>query len=380
MRQGRGVSPSSLGELLDLFEENFRSRGELGASVSVWWRGEEVLSAGEGWCEKERLRKWTSGTLAPVYSATKGPAAATLLMALDSRGLGPETPVREVWPGFPLTEATFGDLLSHQCGLAALDQRASLWDHAEVVGAIELQVPVWRPGEGHGYHPRTFGALLEEPVRRLSGRTLGEEWWEKIAAPLGLDFWIGLPEREWSRVARLYPGKAAAEDLQSGFYKEFNTEGTLTRRAFGSPRGLHSVQEMNDSKAWAAGLPAMGGVGTASALAKFYQAAIGAIDSPLNENVKRALATVCVSGDDRVLIQPTAFSCGCQLDPLDSAGRKSRELYGPSLHAFGHPGAGGSHALGDPDSGVSFAYVMNQMELSVMPGPKSIGLVKALFS
>ena len=373
------MSPSSLGELLDLFEENFRSRGELGASVSVWWRGEEVLSAGEGWCEKERSRKWTNGTLAPVYSATKGPAAATLLMALDSRGLGPETPVREVWAGFPLEEATFGDLLSHQCGLAALDRRASLWDHAEVVAAIEAQTPAWRPGEGHGYHPRTFGALLEEPVRRLSGRTLGEEWRDKIAAPLGLDFWIGLPEREWPRVARLYPGKAAAEDLQSGFYKEFNTEGTLTRRAFGSPRGLHSVQEMNDPRAWSAGLPAMGGVGTASALAKFYQAAIGAIDSPLGENVKRALATVRVSGDDRVLIQPTAFSCGCQLDPLDAAGRKARELYGPSVHAFGHPGAGGSHALGDPDSGVSFAYVMNQMELSVMPGPKSIGLVKALF-
>ena len=182
MRQGRGVSPASLGELLDLFEENFRSRGEIGASVSVWWRGEEVLSAGEGWCEKERLRKWTSGTVVPVYSATKGPAAATLLLALDSHGLGPETPVREVWPGFPLEEATFGELLSHQCGLAALDRRASLWDHAEVVAAIEAQVPAWRPGEGHGYHPRTFGALLEEPVRRLTGRTLGEEWRERIAA------------------------------------------------------------------------------------------------------------------------------------------------------------------------------------------------------
>lgn len=380
MRQGRGVSPSSLGELLEFFEENFRSRGELGASVSVWWRGEEVLSAGEGWSEKERTRPWTIDTLVPVYSATKGPAAATLLLALDARGLGPETPVHEVWPGFPAEEASFGDLLSHQCGLAALDRRASLWDHAEVVAAIEAQVPAWRPGEGHGYHPRTFGALLDEPVRRLTGRTLGEEWREKIAAPLGLDFWIGLPEKEWSRVARLYPGKAAAEDLQSGFYKEFNAEGTLTRRAFGSPRGLHSVQEMNDPKAWSAGFPAMGGVGTASALAKFYQAAIGAIDSPLGEAVKRALGTLRVSGDDRVLIQPTAISCGCQLDPLDAAGRKARELYGPSVHAFGHPGAGGSHALGDPDSGVSFAYVMNQMELSVMPGPKSIGLVKALFS
>lgn len=374
------MSPSSLGELLDRFEENFRSRGELGASVSVWWRGEEVLSVGEGWCEKERQRRWSPGTLVPVYSATKAPAAATLLMALDSRGLGPETPVREVWPGFPLEEASFGDLLSHQCGLAALDRRASVWEHEDVVAAIEAQEPAWRPGGGHGYHPRTFGALLDEPVRRLTGRTLGEAWREKIAAPLGLDFWIGLPEAEWPRVARLYPGKAAAEDLQSGFYKEFNTEGTLTRRAFGSPRGLHSVQEMNDPKAWAAGLPAMGGVGTASALAKFYQAAIGAIDSPLGESVKRALATVRCAGDDRVLIQPTAFSCGCQFDPLDAAGRKSRELYGPSPQAFGHPGAGGSHALGDPASGVSFAYVMNQMELGVMPGARCRGLVEALFA
>lgn len=378
--QGRGVSPSALGELLDRFEENFRARGELGASVSVWWRGEEVLSVGEGWCEKERERRWTRDTLVPVYSATKAPAAATLLMTLDARGLGPDTPVREVWPGFPLAEASFGDLLSHQCGLAALDRRASLWDHEEVVAAIEAQVPAWRPGEGHGYHPRTFGALLDEPVRRLAGRPLGEEWRERIAAPLGLDFWIGLPETEWSRVARLYPGKATAEDLQSGFYKEFNAESTLTRRAFGSPRGLHSVQEMNDPKAWSAGFPAMGGVGTASALAKFYQAAIGVIDSPLGENVKRALSTVRCSGEDRVLIQPTAFSCGCQFDPLDAAGGKMRELYGPSPRAFGHPGAGGSHALGDPDSGVSFAYVMNQMELSVMPGPKSLGLVEALFA
>lgn len=374
------MSPSSLGELLDRFEENFRSKGELGASVSVWWRGEEVLSVGEGWCEKDRVRSWGADTLVPVYSATKAPAAATLLMSLDARGLGPETPVREVWPGFPVEEARFGDLLSHQCGLAALDRRASVWEHDEVVAAIEAQEPAWRPGEGHGYHPRTFGALLDEPVRRLTGRTLGEEWREKIAAPLGLDFWIGLPEMEWPRVARLYPGKAAAEDLQSGFYKEFNTEGTLTRRAFGSPRGLHSVQEMNDPKAWSAGFPAMGGVGTASALAKFYQAAIGAIDSPLAESVKRALATVRSAGDDRVLIQPTAFSCGCQFDPLDSAGRKSRELYGPSPQAFGHPGAGGSHALGDPASGVSFAYVMNQMELGVMPGARCRGLVEALFS
>jgi CubicO group peptidase (beta-lactamase class C family) len=374
------VSPSALGELLSVFEENFRTRGELGASVSVWWRGEEILSAAQGWCEKEQSRPWTEGTLVPVYSATKGPSVATLLLALDSRGLGPSTLVREVWPAFPVEEATFAHLLSHQCGLAALDRRASVWDHAEVVAALEAQAPAWRPGQGHGYHPRTFGALLEECVRRVSGKPLGTVWREEIADPLGLEFWIGLPEEQWSRVAKLYPGKAGAEDFQSGFYREFNTEGTLSRRAFGSPRGLHSVQEMNDPKAWSAGLPAMGGVGTASALAKFYQAAIGAIESPLNERVRQALGEMQISGDDKVLIQPTAFSCGCQLDPLDASGRKVRELYGPSTTAFGHPGAGGSHALGDPDSGVSFAYVMNQMELSVLPGRKSVDMVQALFT
>lgn len=373
------MSPSALGELLSVFEENFRSRGELGASVSVWWRGEEILSHAQGWCEKEQIRPWTADTLVPVYSATKGPSSATLLLVLGERGLGPETPVREVWPAFPVGEATFAHLLSHQCGLAALDHKPVVWDHAEVVAAIEAQAPAWRPGQGHGYHPRTFGTLVDEPVRRLTGKPLGQVWHEKIAAPLGLEFWIGLPEREWPRVARLYPGKAAAEDMQTGFYREFNTTGSLVRRAFDSPRGLRSVQEMNDSQAWSAGLAAMGGIATATALAKFYQAAIGTIESPLTESVRQALATLRISGEDKILIQPTAFSCGCQLDPLDASGNKLRQLYGPSLQAFGHPGAGGSHTLGDPDSGISFAYVMNQMELSVLPGRKSVAMVEALF-
>lgn len=374
------MSPSALGQLLSVFEENFRSRGEIGASVSVWWRGEEILSTAHGWCEKERVRAWTEGTRVPVYSATKGPAAATLLLALDARGHGPETPVREVWPRFPIADATFAHLLSHQCGLAALDRRVSIFDHAEVIEAIEAQLPAWRPGGGHGYHPRTFGALLDEPVRRLAGMPLGKAWREWIADPLGLDFWIGLPESEWANVARLYPGKATAAETPDDFYREFSTEGSLTKRAFASPRGLHAVHEMNEPSAWTAGLPAMGGVGTASALAKFYQAAIGAIASPLSESVRQALAVRQVSGPDQVLLRPTAFSCGCQLDPVDESGRKLRELYGPSLSSFGHPGAGGSHAFGDPESGVSFAYGMNQMELSVMPGTKCTEMVAALFS
>lgn len=372
------VSSAALGELMAEFEENFRARGELGASVSVWWRGEELLRLGRGWCERGRHRGWDADTLVPVYSATKGPAAASLLLALDDHGLGVATPVREVWPRFPLAEATFGELLSHQCGLAALDRPARILEHDEVVAAIEAQPPAWRPGEGHGYHPRSFGALVEEPVRRLTGRALGAFWRERIAEPLGLAFWIGLPVAEHGRVATMVPGKATPDELRSGFYRELNREGTLTRRAFGSPQGLRSVQEMNAPAAWAAGLAAMGGVGTASALAKFYQAAIGAIDGPLPAAVRAALGRLRVQGEDRVLLKPTAFTAGCQMDPVDEHGRKLRHLYGRSPEAFGHPGAGGSHAFGDPTHGISFAYTMNQMELSVMPGERCLRLIEAL--
>lgn len=373
------VTLSTLDRVVSEFERNFVDHAELGASVSIWWNGVEILSLGQGWCERERQRPWTDETLVPVYSATKGPAAAALLLALDRRGLGPQTRVVEVWPGFPSPEATFAQLLSHQCGLAALDQRASIWNHEEVVAAIESQTPAWPLGQGHGYHPRMFGALVDEPVRRLTGQTLGEFFQCEIAGPMELEFWIGLPEAMHSRVATLYPGKADKSDLEQGFYKEFHREGSLTRRAFFSPRGVHAVQEMNTPSAWSAGFPAMGGIGTASALARFYQAAIGAIESPLTKEVKAALGALQSQSEDRVLLRDTAFTCGCQMDPVDASGAKQRTLYGPSIRAFGHPGAGGSHAFGDPESGLSFAYVMNQMELSVFPTAKCTAMIEALF-
>jgi CubicO group peptidase (beta-lactamase class C family) len=373
------VAPSVLGEVMEVFERNFRERGELGASVSIWWNGIELLSAGQGWCEKERERPWTESTLVPVYSATKGPAAATLLTVLEEHGLRPSDRVADVWEQFPVRGAKFTDLLSHQCGLAALDIKADVFDHDAVVAAIEAQKPQWSLGDGHGYHPRTFGALVDEPVRRLAGKTLGACWWEKIAEPLGLEFWIGLPESEWPRVARLYPGKATPSDLEQGFYREFNDPASMTRRAFTSPRGLQGVHEMNGPAAWSAGLPAMGGIGTASALAKFYQAAIGAIPG-ISEPVRNALASPLSSSFDKVLLKPTVFTAGCQRDPLDAQGRKLRQLYGASISAFGHPGAGGSHAFGDPETGISFGYTMNQMEMSVMPGAKCVEMIAALGS
>ena len=375
------VAPSNLGSVVEVFERNFRDHGELGASVSIWWRGEEVLSLAAGSCDRgPSARPWTADTLVPVYSATKGPSAACLLLALDDHGLGPQTPVREVWPRFPVAGAAFGELLSHQCGLPVLDRPASVWHHAEVVAAVEAQTPRWQPGGGHGYHPRTFGALVEHPLRCLASRPLGEFWRDRIAEPLELEFWIGLPESEFGRVARLAPGRiGAAPAPRDAFHHAYHTTGTITRYAFRSPRGLESVREMNDPRAWQAGFAAMGGIGTARALGRFYQAALGMIDSPLPATVCRWLAERRVDGFDHVLLRSTAFACGCQLDPLDPDGAKLRSVNGPAPAAFGHPGAGGSHAFADPESAVSFAYVMNQMDLNVLPGLKARRLVEALY-
>ena len=368
-----------LSALIEVFESNFRDRGELGASVSVWQDGHELLSLGHGWCEREEERPWTTDTMVPVYSATKAPAAASLLLALSQHGMSEQTLVREVWPQFPVPEATFAQLLSHQCGLAALDERVDVFDHEAVVAAIEAQKPHWQLGDGHGYHTRTFSAIVDEPVRRLTGLPLGDFWREEIADSLDLDFWIGLPANEFERVAKLYPGKATQNDLADGFYKALTSSGTFTRQVFASPHGLHAVNEMNEPRAWQSGLPALGGVGTAKALAKFYQAAIGRIASPLNESIQQALKNQQSCAEDRVLLRRTCFTCGAQKDPVGEDGQKLRHIYGTSTESFGHPGAGGSHAFGDPVSGISFAYVMNQMNLSVMPGDKCLKMVESLF-
>jgi len=193
-----------------------------------------------------------------------------------------------------------------------------------------------------------------------------------------MEMWLGLPEEHFSRVATLYPGKMNKEDMESGFYKEFNTAGSLVGRTFSSPHGLQAVQEMNTPEAWTSALPAMGGIATASALAKFYQAAIGEIDH-FSDRVLKWMSTPLLQGNDLILNTPTKFSCGFQFDPVDSFGKKIRSHYGISNNAFGHPGAGGSHGFGDPDSGVSLSYTMNQMELAVLPNEKCLSIIRALF-
>ena len=366
-----------LDQIESSFRQGFKEGQEIGASVSVWKDGEEVLSLSEGVIDKDGSQPWTDKTIVPVFSATKGPSAATLILCLEESGMDLETEVRRVWPEFPVSGATFGDMVSHQCGLAGVDLTVQAQDYKAVIEAIEKQEPMWEPYSAHGYHPRLGGFMQDECVRRLTGRTLGEVWLEKIATPLGIDFWIGLPASEHHRVAPLYSGKMTAAHAEDVFYSQIGKSGTIPNRAFRSPKGVQGAGEMNKSENWLAGYPAMGGVGSARGLAKFYQAAMALLEeSPFTESMRAQFNERRVNGDDLVLCAPTSFGGGFMLDPLDEHGNKLRSLIGSDNFGFGHPGAGGSHAFADPRTGYSFAYVMNQMEVSVLPGARVQGMLR----
>src|SRR5215471_17215600 len=364
------------------FDENFEKFGDLGAAVSVWQDGKPLVDLCGGFQDAGREKPWTSDTLVLIWSATKGIGSTCVLHALQQQKIELNQAVAEFWPEFVRANKdgiTLGQLLSHQAGLCALDQRVDVLDYDGVVRALEVQEPLWPPGTAHGYHARTFGFLLDELIRRTTGKTLSDYWQENFARPLGLDFWIGLPEKKNSRVATIYAAKSGKPPEPAQFYRDLVTPGTLARKTFTSPYGLNVISKMNDPEIRAQPNVSFGGIGSASALAKFYSVLAngGELSGQTffsQETIER-MTTTLSDGTDRVFQIPTAFSAGLMKDSRDAV----RRMFGPYATSFGHPGAGGSHAFADPENTIAFAYVMNQMEQSVLPSEKSLRLVNAIY-
>ena len=368
--------------LKPVFLENFVKFGELGAAVSVWQDGKPVVDLYGGFCDARREKPWEADTLVLVWSATKGIGSACVLHLLQGHGIEIGRRVAEFWPEFAQAgkeKITLAQLLSHQAGLCALDARVDILDYSAVIRALEVQTPLWPPGTAHGYHARTFGFLLDELVRRIAGKTLSQYWREVFAHPLNLDLWIGLPEEENARVATVYAAKSGRPPEPKKFYLDLVTPGTLARKTFSSPYGLNSVSGINTPAARAQPIVSFGGIGSASALAKFYSmlAHGGKLDGQtfFSKETIALMSNTLADGMDRVFQIPTAFSAGLMQDPRNA----TRRLFGKSEYAFGHPGAGGSHAFADPENRTSFAYVMNQMEQSLLPNEKSLRLVDAVY-
>jgi CubicO group peptidase (beta-lactamase class C family) len=367
--------------IADLFEENFIKFGELGASVCIWHQGEKVLNLGDGFQDKEKRIPWNTESAVLVWSATKGLSSAAFLHAIQRHGVDFDRRIVDFWPEYGASgkgATTIRHVLCHQAGQPALrDPSLSILDHDAVAKQLARQEPFWTPGRAHGYHPRTYGFLLDELVRRITqGETLGQYFSENIAKPLGLKLWIGLTEPV--KVAPIYsPRRSRTESGEEEFYQALAEPDSLTRKAFATPSGLQSPSLMNDPKLRHHSLPSLGGIGTADSLASFYQA-LGS-GQILNADLTRRIAEVQCSGPDQVLKIETAFGIGFMKDPLLN-GQKVREIFGSSSSSFGQPGSGGSLGFFDVENQLAFAYVMNQMEPGIFPNAKALRLVRLLYA
>lgn len=368
--------------LIDLFAENFARFGELGASVCIWRRGEQVLHLAKGYRDLEKSLPWTTETPVLIWSATKGLASACLIHAATEHGIDLTRNVVDLWPEYGTNgkkDTTILHLLAHQAGQAALrDPAVSILDHDAVADQLARQEPFWKPGEAHGYHARTYGYLVDELVRRITqGTSIGTYFRLVFGDPLKLDLWIGVPESIAAEVAPIFaPRKAREPDSEDAFYQALSRQDSLTHKAFSTPAGLHSPSQMNDPKVRQHSLPSLGGIGTAGALGRFYQALSS--DEIFSSEMIRRIASVQCEGTDEVLRVDTAFGIGFMKDPV-VGDRKARSIFGPSVTGFGQPGSGGSVGFCDPENEVAFAYAMNQMEPGLFPNAKSLRLVNHFY-
>ncbi|MDA8072519.1 MAG: serine hydrolase [Actinomycetota bacterium] len=385
----RGVVAEGFEPVLGAFVANFARRGECGAGVCVYRHGRPVVDLYGGWAQPRRHVPYDDQTLQLVFSTTKGATALCAHLAAQRGLCDLDAPVTELWP-----ELTAGArsaparwLLTHQIGLPTIDATLSLdqalaW--APVVDALEHQAPYWEPGTAHGYHALTFGWLVGELVRRATGRNVGRYFADEVAAPLGLEFWIGLPPEEHHRVAplrlaRLPTGQQLAADPASlHIWAEMLRPGALGIRALtlnGTFGAFGRGGPFNTPELWAAQVPAANGITNARSLARLYAAMIGPVDGVqlLDPAQRRLASTPQATGPDRVLMTDTCFGLGFQCQHPASA-----PLLGPG--SFGHSGAGGSLGFAHPDSGTAFGYVMNQLRFGLQGDDRTARLVEALRS
>ncbi len=376
----------------EAFARNFTDHGEVGAGTALYVDGELKVELWGGTADPKAVTPYTADTLQLVFSTTKGAAAVCAHLLADRGLLDVEAPVTSVWPEFGQAgkqDVPIKWLLSHRVGLPVVDDPPALeevlrWD--PIVEALARQTPVWEPGTAHGYHALTYGWLVGEVVRRVSGQSIGDFFRENVAEPLGLDFWIGLPDAEQRRVAPMLPsvpGEGALPDLSKLPPEIAERLGDMAAAAFDpqsllnrclSLDGTFSLEgEMpwNTDAVRAAQIPAANGITNAGSLAKMYAATIGEVDGVRllsEEAVKRACEEQS-NGRDQCLIVDTRFGLGFFL-PSTFA-----ELAGPG--SFGHAGAGGSLGLADRDLGIGFGYVMNKMNLGLSDDPWALHLVEA---
>lgn len=380
MMEVRGTVAPGFEPVADAFANNFAEHGEVGAACTFYLDGVPVVDIWGGLAEIEPARPWAQDTIVIAYSCTKGATAVCANKLIQEGRLDPGAPVADYWPEFAANGKAHIPVswaLSHRAGLAEVQGDFTLDDVAAwdpIVEGIAAQAPVWEPGTKHGYHTRAYGWIVGEIIRRITGVSPGTYFAQEVATPLGLDFYIGVSEALDARVARMYPAVHDAE-TQALVDSVLGDQSTLMGRVMSGPSGLFAYNDMwNTRRMRAAELPSSNGHGDARSLARMYAACIGEVDGVrlLSEETVERATEVLSDGPDCVIGQPLTIGLGFMLAPTFPAG------VGP--RTFGHSGAGGSSAFADPDRGLGFAYVMNQMKMSMTNlDPRADALVAATY-
>ncbi|MFB8754050.1 serine hydrolase domain-containing protein [Streptomyces nigra] len=364
------------------FEANFRERGELGAAVAVTVGGETVVDLWGGWADGARSRPWERDTLVNVWSTTKGPTALCAHILADRGLLDLDAPVAFSWPEFAAAgkeEVLVRHLLAHRAGLSGLREPHTLqdlYDWELTTRRLAATEPWWAPGTRSGYHALTYGFLVGEVVRRVSGLRPAAFLEREVTGPLGVDFTIGLPEKESGRAAELVQPPAGASGERPAALA------ALPPAALAALANPAVGADQANTPAWrAAEIPAANGHGTARAVAALYGIFAGGgsyggrrILSPeaaerVREGQGRCRDLVLGAG----LGQETEIGLGLWLSGPNGS-------YGPNPRAFGHDGFGGSCGLADPEAGVSLGYVMNRMGPHIADDPRKMSLVDAVYA
>lgn len=353
----------------DAFAASFADKPNMGGAVAVRHHGRTVVDLWGGVADERTGRPWEDSTPSVIFSCTKGLVAILAARLVQEGRLDYEARVTDYWPEFGVagkSEVRVGDLLAHRSGLSAPREPFSvddITDWGRVVAQLAAQEPLWEPGTGYAYHAITHGWLAGEVIRRVTGRSVGEYFADLIARPLHADAWIGLPTGLHDRVAHMQVGATLAEltRQQAAARTPGTTDWSLQAMTLGgalAPELITSTEGFNSPAVQSAEIPGAGGIATARSLAAIWSATVETTDGV------RLLDSATVQDATRVRTEGAPvwdvpgpwprWGAGFQLDS------EARRYLGPS--GFGHDGAGGQCAFADPEYGVGFAFLTNQME------------------
>ncbi|MGC1399427.1 serine hydrolase domain-containing protein [Candidatus Binatus sp.] len=378
-----GTCDPKFNRVKDAFAENFEKRSEVGAAAAVMLDGKSVVDIWAGHADKAKTKPWTRDTLVNVYSTTKGVTAICAHRLVDKGLLDIDAPVAKYWPEFAQAgkdKIPVRFLLSHRAGLPAVRKLLAddaLFNWTTMTTALAEQEPWWEPGTRHGYHALTFGWLVGEVIRRISGKTPGAYLRDEIAGPLGADFHIGLDAKHDARTANMIAAPPPAPGEPNLFAEVMKDPESMVAKAFMNPPGGMRPGMVNTREWRAAEIPAANGHGTARSLAQLYGAlARGGELNGVRVMSKDEVAKCSIeqsNGPDALLIINTRFSQGYMMSQPGAS-------LGPNPQSFGHPGAGGSLGYADPEAKIGFGYTMNKMQSGLLIDSRATALIEAVYA